>query len=115
MQNVCNICGETCVLNKENNVVGGLVDCTVIGGYFSTAGNGAGALDDTTSYRFSICEFCLDYLFEKMKLPPVVTCLQINEEKLFKPAAQRVSEDNWRRSYQDTLKEIQRRRLRRKI
>ncbi len=58
-QHVCNMCGELCSLGPQRNK-GGLVNQTVDGNYDSTPGNGQGALDDCTSYRFSLCEFCLD-------------------------------------------------------
>jgi len=78
----------------------GLVDQMVSGGYESTPGNGHGALDDMTWYRFSLCEFCLDWLFSQFKVPVKTGCYTSNdlpgEEEVWRPAAQRVTEDEWR-------------------
>jgi hypothetical protein len=72
----------------------------VLGHYASTPGNGHGALDDTTAYKFSLCEWCLDWLFTQFKIPPVVREWYFDgrrgKPEEWRPAAQRVSEDDWR-------------------
>src|ERR1019366_5215399 len=84
--NLCNWCVMTCNLpqdSKEQERGGcrvdayGLVDAVVIGGYFSTPGNGCGAFDDCTNHRFSLCEFCLNHLFRLFKIPVSVCTLHI--------------------------------------
>lgn len=68
----CNLCGLSCMLG-DSRQAGGI--CAIAeGGYFSTPGNGYGALDDMTQYRFQLCEFCLDWLFQKMQIPPEAYC-----------------------------------------
>jgi hypothetical protein len=89
----CNLCGESLQL-EEPCERAGLVDTKVSGGYSSTPGNGFGALDDLSTYEFSICEFCLDWLFTQFKIPPKITGPYDFE---FKPAEQRVREDDWRK------------------
>lgn len=91
---VCNVCGHLCDLNEDDGC-SGLRDVTVEGGYDSTAGNGDGALDDLTSYNFSLCEFCLDWLFTQFVVPVKVNGQ--SEEEVFRPAGARVVEDEWRR------------------
>ena len=61
---LCNWCDESCSIGPEDNehnpnTPHGMIDACVRGHYNSTPGNGYGALDDITSYRFSLCEFCL--------------------------------------------------------
>ncbi len=70
----CNLCGHLCALgeakqNEPDRMLGGLLGAQVNGGHYSTAGNGYGALEDGCSYRFSLCEFCLDWLFNQFKVP----------------------------------------------
>lgn len=104
----CNLCGLSCVqhLSDELAVYGGLINARVCGGYSSTPGNGVGALDDTVAYKFSLCEFCLDWLFSQFKIPVAMFDYMGSDEN-FKPAdlpldepwrsaAQRVAEDDWR-------------------
>lgn len=141
----CNMCGEPCELRiykeykvdeKTNQIIcefdgevvddaAGLIDCKVSGGYHSTAGNGYGALDDSTSYRFSLCEFCLDWLFDQFKIHPatsnyVADLFKIHSatsdyvaggisDEPWKPAAKRVKEDDWRRMKEGFFKEYHRR------
>lgn len=95
---ICNLCGESCSLGKGEYIdyKGGLIDAIVTGGYESTPGNGYGALDDLRSYKFSLCEFCLDHLFSKFKIPVTVMDGVTLEYMDFKPAAQRIVEDDWR-------------------
>jgi len=96
----CNHCGETCYLGHHDIHVSnhGLIACTVSGGYFSTPGNGCGALDDTTTYTFSLCEFCLDHLFSQFKVPPKIDHYMggSDEPEIFTAAADRVKNDDWR-------------------
>ncbi len=94
---LCNMCGLTCRLDPEVTETYGLIKSTVSGGYESTPGNGDGALDDCTRYTFSLCEFCLDFMFSNFKIP-VVSDNYTHPEglELFRPAAQRVAEDEWR-------------------
>lgn len=127
----CNMCGEPCELrgyknfkiDKDTNEIlsefdgefcetSGLIDCKVPGGYNSTAGNGYGALDDCTSYRFSMCEWCLDWLFSQFKISPNISDYMAGgtpDEESFKPAAERVKEDEWRRMKVGFFKEYNRR------
>lgn len=93
----CNLCGLPCLLNGEDkhSNTGGLINSYVSGGFDSTAGNGYGALDDGTTYCFSLCEFCLDWLFSCCIIPPVIYSCFYNEDppEVFKPAAQRIEDD----------------------
>lgn len=95
---LCNMCGLTTSLSNPDgmnpNQFDGLINATVQGGYDSTPGNGNGALDDTSTYTFSLCEFCLDHIFKNAVIPPVVD--NGYEKEDFRPAAQRVKEDHWR-------------------
>lgn len=92
------MCGLTTKLSNPDgmnpNQFYGLINATVQGGYESTPGNGNGALDDVSTYRFSLCEFCLDHIFKNAVIPPIVDNGQEKED--FRPAAQRVEEDHWR-------------------
>lgn len=97
---ICNVCGESCVLEEDiqGQVPSGLIDAVVAGGYSSTPGNGSGALDDMRSYKFSICEFCLDWLFSAFKVPVEASDYgaRLGTTVKWKPASQRVDEDEWR-------------------
>lgn len=90
---VCNLCGELCGHTEAWDPMG-LINCRVVGGYCSTPGIGFGALDDCTSYVFSLCEFCLDSLFVKFKVKPLVEIHGEPEE--FRSAVERVKNDDWR-------------------
>ena len=57
----CSKCGESC---KTSGQYHGLIDTKVYGGYSSPK------LEDGTTYIFSLCEICLDKLFQSFKLPP---------------------------------------------
>lgn len=113
----CNLCGHPCgVLRREDDGGDremGLVDTVVHGGYWSTPGNGNGALDDCSSYRFSLCEFCLDWLFQRFVIP-VDTGSHLGDEPPFRPAAQRVREDEWRSSKARFFEEFEKRNAARK-
>lgn len=91
---ICNVCGMTCAIKGFNH---GLCDETVHGGYESTPGNGHGALDDLSAYKFSLCEFCLDWLFSRFVVPVTVSSSINDEQEEWRPASQRVSEDGWRK------------------
>lgn len=102
---LCNLCGLTCVLGCDDHPCKGphgLINKVIMGGYESTAGNGHGALDDITSYRFSLCEFCLDWLFGQFRIPVMqgeymaFDNIITGEGEVWRPAAQRVAEDEWR-------------------
>jgi hypothetical protein len=73
----------------------GLTETIVSGGYPSTPGNGGGALDDDTHYQFSLCEFCLDYMFSNFKIPVEVSCS--GQKEPFVSAEDRVKRDDWRK------------------
>lgn len=102
-QNIlCNKCGYSCCLTEhlENtgfqNYNSGLIDAQVLGGYMSTPGNGYGALSDGFKYTFSLCEFCLDELFENFTIP-------VKEEDYiegsiveWRSASKKIKEDEWR-------------------
>lgn len=94
---LCNLCGLSCKLDGDCTGFGGLVRVTILGGYDSTPGNGSGALDDMTSYVFSLCEFCCDWLFQRFVLPVETYDYGSGEDDgPWRPAAQRVAEDEWR-------------------
>lgn len=99
---LCNLCGLTCRLDIGGSCeqLGGLVNACAVGGPESTPGNGDGALDDTIAYTFSLCEFCLDWLFSRFKIPVAVSDdLHLGDGPVepWRPAHQRVAEDKWRR------------------
>jgi len=125
---MCNLCGLSCVLGLPSPARGphGLLDAQVIGGYESTPGNGCGAVDDMTRYTFNLCEFCLDWLFERFKVPVktddpmndymlregesvaegvermgVVRVMGHCDKPAWRPATQRVFDDEWRRDKQE--------------
>ena len=100
----CNLCGLSCAVGctDDHGTCGensGLLEETVSGGYKSTPGNGRGALDDCTSYTFSLCEFCLDWLFEQCQVPPTVGSYmgEPDEPKIWQSASTRVKQDDWRK------------------
>ena len=101
-EHVCNLCGLTCALpasHPELHCEYGLIDARVQGGYDSTPGNGCGALDDMHEYHFSLCEFCIDWLFARFRVPVTVTEYggrAFEEPEEWRPAEVRVREDSWR-------------------
>lgn len=108
----CNMCGESCqLLDKSGADCGesGLIDCEVVGGYFSTPGNGYGALDDCTSYTFSLCEFCLDWLFNQFKIPPGTFDMIDGKEEKWELSISRVMNEDWRKQKESFLQEYTRR------
>lgn len=112
---ICNLCGLSCTLGDDAprcDYNGGLINASVSGGYFSTAGNGEGALDDGESYKFSLCEWCLDWLFSRFQKPvETASYMFVNDvPEPFKPAMQRVVEDTgWRHSKDKFFAEYERR------
>lgn len=60
----CNKCGETCQKGSaESPDYYGLIEPEISAGYYSTH------LSDGCTYSFSLCERCLDDLFQSFKLP----------------------------------------------
>ena len=113
---LCNLCGLTCALHgADTREVGlhGLINCQVSGGYHSTAGNGYGALDDGETYRFNLCEFCLDWLFTHFQIPIEVGNYtgRGSEKEVWRPAAVRVRDDAWRKLKTEFAEEADRRAL----
>lgn len=124
---LCNLCGLSCTLYETTDegyaTSGvydhcGLINAEVEGGYFSTPGTSppdghGGTLDDGSVYKFSICEFCLDWLFSQFKIPVTIQYFNPNvDQEIFetwKPAIQRVTEDNWREFKEEFFKEFQER------
>ncbi len=110
---LCNMCGLTCRLDPEDYETYGLIKETVTGSYHSTAGNGEGALDDCSRYTFSLCEFCLDHMFSQFKILPnvddYVRSGPKDEPEVFRPASQRVTEDEWRSGKEKFFAEFNRR------
>jgi hypothetical protein len=96
---LCNLCGLSCLVPGAISEPSGLLKARVCGGYDSTPGNGAGALDDTVAYTFSMCEFCLDWLFARFKIPVVTTDYTNSDasEEPWRPAVERVRNDDWRK------------------
>lgn len=115
---LCNLCGLSCDLPHEEvenwpKYSHGLLEQSVTGSYDSTPGNGNGALDDVTRYTFSLCEFCLDWLFCQFKILPKVEDYQgpkgyVEIEK-FRPAKERVENDDWRRFKDEFFAEFEKR------
>ena len=107
----CNLCGLPCSAGrgKHINHEAGLIKESVLGGYESTPGNGYGALDDGTYYRFSLCEFCLDWLFAQFKIPVGVNDFTSSKHEVWRPAAERVKKDDWRTGKDVFFKEATRR------
>lgn len=106
----CNMCGLSCRLGHDetpSSGLHGLIYQKIRGYYESTAGNGYGALDDDTTYTFSLCEFCLDWLFSKFQLKVSVSDYsgRQTEQQHFRPAAQRVAEDEWRKMKKEFTEE----------
>ena len=100
---LCNLCGLPCTVglpgdDLHQDHTAGLLNAVAVGGYESTPGNGHGALDDMTAYHFSLCEWCLDWLFAQCRIPPLTTDERDGTPypEPFRPAAQRVAEDTWR-------------------
>lgn len=61
---ICNKCGNTCL--KGDGLVSqaeGLVEASVVGGYFSTA------IGDMNKVTFSVCEDCLVEFIKGFKIP----------------------------------------------
>lgn len=64
---LCNKCGESQLYAREDGFshseIYGLPEITIIGGYWSKY------LSDNTKYQFSLCEKCLNELFDTFKIP----------------------------------------------
>lgn len=110
----CNLCGLSCALGTAGHPaydMGGLIKARVSGGYESTPGNGCGALDDCTSYSFSLCEFCLDWLFTQFKVPVAQwsPTAGTDEQESWEPAHVRVAKDDWRKMKKEFCDEAERR------
>lgn len=120
---LCNLCGLSCKPSNpsfDEDETLGLIDCVVSGGYDSTPGNGEGTLDDTMQYKFSLCEFCLDWLFVQFKIPVEVydhPALAKFEPRKFDwvCAKDRVINDDWRKMKEPFFKEFEKRNQSRKI
>lgn len=97
---LCNMCGKPMFLSINT----GGIEATVTGGYDSTPGNGDGCLDDMTEYKFNICEFCLDFLFQNFKIPVEQYDLIDHVSSKWRPAAVRVEQDEWRRLKKEFFK-----------
>ena len=120
MSKKCNLCGLPCdiygSIPEEIRTPSGLIDAKVTGGYDSTPGNGFGALDDCSQYKFSLCEWCLDWLFEQFIISPeekgIGAFSHLDGPPIeWKPARQRVEEDDWRTLKKEFAEEYERRNL----
>lgn len=60
---LCNKCGESC--KSEMGSFYGLIEAVVTGGYESSH------LGDCTVYKFSLCEGCLQSIFDTFKHDPL--------------------------------------------
>lgn len=113
---ICNLCGHTCEINSSDH---GLIQAKVSGGYNSTPGNGFGALDDCTTYQFSFCEFCLDFLFQNSVVKPNVCDSNNCTPSEFVRATTRVMNDEWRKMkkefFDESSKRMKSRRLKGKL
>lgn len=114
LEAVCNLCGLSCrITASDGEDCGnhGLIEQRVSGGYHSTAGNGYGALDDGTTYKFSLCEFCLDWVFSQCQIAPELGSYMSSGDKpeSFVPAAVRVRDEEWRSSKKEFFAERDRR------
>jgi len=105
----CNLCGLSCAVGCDGSPAmgnSGLLEETVSGGYKSTPGNGHGAFDDCMSYTFSLCEFCLDWLFEQCQIPPRLASYmggdpEPQDPEVWRSASDRVAQDDWRKMKQE--------------
>lgn len=113
LTHLCHWCGLSCIFEKPSPIsprMNGLIDAKASGGYDSTPGNGEGTLDDGTTYRFSLCEWCVDHLFAQFKYPPIMFDYMSGEEqKDWKPAATRVMEEDWRKGKKEFFEEFEKR------
>ena len=105
----CNMCGlesEVIVNDWHRNTI--LHKFTAIGGYESTPGNGCGTLDDCSEYKFSLCEYCLDYIFNQCIIPVLDIDYSIGENNYIS-AEERVRNDSWREMKKEFFEEYERR------
>ena len=121
-ETLCNLCGLPCTAGIPGKTCpeghqdfrAGLIDAGVAGGFESTPGNGDGALDDTVAHRFSLCEWCLDWLFAQFKIPVGVSSDTPGDDwqpPPWRPASERVRTDEWRRMKDVFQAEYERRAL----
>lgn len=114
---LCNLCGLPCNLQGnhcDTDDYGGLVEYSIRGNFDSTPGNGNGALDNMAQYTFSMCEFCLDWLFSQFKILPKVEYYQgflagWKETEKFRSAKERVENDDWRQFKNEFFVEFEKR------
>lgn len=83
----CNMCSMTLYMEPGHSsgmadFNHGLVEAKVIGQYMSPI---HGGLNDLQDYTFSLCEFCLNHLFQKFVIPPDVNFHCPNEKGFFTP------------------------------
>lgn len=79
---LCNQCGKTCCSPLQKNPKAkiqykeytGLLEQEIHGGYESEV------IGDMVSWRFSLCEFCLDKLVKGFKIPHEVKNLDVNSD-----------------------------------
>lgn len=116
-KDLCHLCGLTCnIIVADDTVEFSGLNGEVHGGFHSTPGNGDGALDDGNRYRFKLCEFCIDFLFSSFVIPPDVSdYMSEDKREAFRPASQRVQEDEWRKTKEKFFAEYNRRKAQRKI
>lgn len=96
---LCNLCGlpRWVGYTETDGELGG-VAMRAEGGYYSTPGNGSGALDDMTVYCFALCEFCLDFMFSQFVIPVDVECRldESGHKTEWRPAMNRVLDRTFR-------------------
>lgn len=64
----CNQCGGSLKQREDGlDSIVGLIEQTYVGGWYSSP------LNDTTHYKFSLCEICLAKMFLNFKTPPEIS------------------------------------------
>lgn len=73
---ICNNCGKSCQDKPHSSIkeYNGLIEVEVSGGYTSSF------IEDGTTWRFSICEKCLDSITKKFKIPVDIKNLDFSTE-----------------------------------
>jgi hypothetical protein len=66
----CNYCGKSC--KNEYGQYEGLIEHHICGGYGSKLG-------DSIEYTFSICEICLDNLFDRFVHKPKISDCELGD------------------------------------
>lgn len=108
----CNMCGLSCTLREEPyHASGGFINLRVSGGYESTPGNGNGTLDDLDQYTFSMCEWCIDNMFQQFKIPPRVQSYNCDTTEQYVPAQERVLNESWRTFKKEFFDEYKKRHI----